>query len=105
AARFTRRGDLRPGAAVRRYVELLDSDPGRLEAIESRLAVLDGIKRKHGGSIESAIQARRRLELQLGATEDLDSAVAVAEAEQRNRRAELDAAAGRLTKARTAASR
>ena len=92
-------------AAVRRYVELLDSDPGRLEAIESRLAVLDGIKRKHGGSIESAIQARRRLELQLGATEDLDSAVAVAEAEQRNRRAELDAAAGRLTKARTAASR
>src|SRR5437773_1386882 len=41
-------------AAVRRYVELLDSDPGRLEAIESRLAVLDGIKRKHGGSIESA---------------------------------------------------
>src|ERR1700682_3787042 len=31
-------------AELRRYGEVLDTDPARLEAIESRLAVLDGIK-------------------------------------------------------------
>jgi DNA repair protein RecN (Recombination protein N) len=92
-------------AAVRRYVELLDSDPNRLEAIESRLAVLDTIKRKHGGSIESAIQERERLELQLGSTEDLDSAVTRAEADRDKRRADLESAAARLTKTRSTAAR
>src|SRR5260370_11099593 len=46
---------------LRRYAELLDSDPGRLETIESRLAVLDGIKRKYGGTLEAPIQERPRL--------------------------------------------
>src|SRR5207245_10695786 len=91
-------------AAVRRYVELLDSGPGRLEAIESRLAVLDGIKRKHGGSIESAVREQLRLETQLGATADIGSALAEAEAEKSKRRKDLDAVAARLTKARTAAA-
>ena len=91
-------------ASVRRYSELLDSDPVRLEAIESRLAVLEGIKRKYGGSIEAANQGRQRLELQVGATEDLDSAVAAAEAAKGKRREELEAAANRLSNARTAAA-
>jgi DNA repair protein RecN (Recombination protein N) len=91
-------------AEVRRYVELLDSDPGRLESIESRLAVLDAIKRKHGGSLESALQDRQRLELQVGATEDLDLAISTAAAENELRDADLRAAAARLTKARVAAA-
>jgi DNA repair protein RecN (Recombination protein N) len=91
-------------AEIRRYAELLDSDPNRLEAIESRLALLENIKRKYGGSIESAIQERQRLELQLGATEDLDAAVSAALAERDRSRADLEAAAGRLTKARTTAA-
>jgi DNA repair protein RecN (Recombination protein N) len=92
-------------ASVRRYVELLDSDPGRLEAVESRLATLQGIKRKYGGSIESAIDERKRLELQIGATADMDSAIAKAVAELQKHRAELEAASGRLTRARDAAAR
>jgi DNA repair protein RecN (Recombination protein N) len=92
-------------AEVRRYVEAIDSDPRRLDAIESRLAQLDGIKRKYGGSIESAIDERERLASQLGATEDMDAAVAAAEAHVRQRRADLEAAAARLTKARTGAAR
>jgi DNA repair protein RecN (Recombination protein N) len=93
-------------AEIRRYAELLDSDPNRLEAIESRLALLENIKRKYGGSIEAAIQERQRLELQLGATEDVDAAVSAAQVERDKRRADLEAAAGRLTKARaTAAAR
>jgi DNA repair protein RecN (Recombination protein N) len=92
-------------AEVRRYVEAIDSDPRRLDAIESRLAQLDGIKRKYGGSIESAIGERERLASQLGATEDIDAGVAAAEAEALRRRTDLDAAAARLTKARAGAAR
>ena len=92
-------------AQLRRYAELLDSDPRRLEAIESRLAELDAIKRKHGGSIESALAERQRLELQLGATEDIDSAVAAAASDLAVRRSDLEAAAEKLTRARTSAAR
>jgi len=92
-------------AELRRYAEALDSDPGRLEAIETRLAVLDAIKRKHGGSVESAIAEKERLERQLGATEDLDGAIAAAERERDRARAALEAAAVRLTKARTEGAR
>jgi DNA repair protein RecN (Recombination protein N) len=92
-------------AEIRRYGELLDSDPGRLEVLESRLSVLDGIKRKYGGSLEAAIAERSRLESQLGATQDLDAAIAAAERERDQCRAELEAAASRLTKAREGAGR
>jgi len=91
-------------ASVRRYAELLDADPTRLDAIESRLAVLDAIKRKYGGSIEAAIQERSRLELQVGSTDDLEAAVAAAEAVRATRRVDLEAAAARLTKGRSAAA-
>ena len=91
-------------AEIRRYGELLDSDPARLEAIESRLAVIDGIKRKYGGSVESALAEQKRLEGQLGATQDLAAAVAEAERERDRDRTDLEAASGRLTKAREGAA-
>ena len=91
-------------AELRRYGEALDSDPGRLEAIESRLAILDGIKRKFGGTLEAAIEECGRLELQLGATKDVEAAVAAAEKERERCRADLETAAARLTKARTGAA-
>jgi DNA repair protein RecN (Recombination protein N) len=91
-------------AEVRRYTETLDADPSRLEAIESRLALLDGVKRKYGGSLESAIEEQRKLQTQLNATEDLGSAIAAAERERDRCRVELEAAAGRLTAARIAAA-
>ena len=92
-------------AEIRRHGEMLDSDPRRLETIESRLAVLDAIKRKYGGSVEQAIEERDRLALQLDATQDLDAAVAAAAADRDRRRGELEAAAGRLTRARASAAR
>ncbi len=91
-------------AEIRRYAENLDADPGRLEAIEARLAVLDGIKRKFGGSIESALAERTRLEVQLNAVEDIGSALAAAERDRDARRVELEAVAGKLTAARREAA-
>ena len=42
-------------AELRGYAEGLDVEPGRLEAVEERLAVLDRLERKHGGSIEAVL--------------------------------------------------
>ncbi len=92
-------------ADIRRYGELLDSDPGRLEVLEARLAMLDAIKRKYGGSLESAIAERSKLETQFGAAQDLDAAVADVEKERDRCRAELEAAARHLTEARKGAGR
>jgi DNA repair protein RecN (Recombination protein N) len=92
-------------AEIRRYGEVLDTDPARLEAIESRLAVVDGIKRKYGGTLESAADELRRLEVQIGATQDLEGALADAQTALVTRRAALEADAGLLTEARTLAAR
>jgi len=42
-------------ADLRRYAEQLDAEPGRLDDVAERLAVLDRLERKHGGSIESVL--------------------------------------------------
>lgn len=91
-------------AEIRRYTDAIDADPSRLEAIESRLSLLDGIKRKYGGSLERAIEEQRRLQTQLDATEDLGSAIAKAERERDRGRGEMEAAAARLTAARAGAA-
>src|SRR5207302_400267 len=88
---------------LRGYVETLDADPKRLEALESRLAQLEAIKKRFGGSLEAAIAERDRLELALAGTEDLAAALAAAEAEVATRRRELEVAAAALSKARGAA--
>lgn len=92
-------------AELRRYGEVLDTDPARLDAIESRLAVLDGIKRKYGGTLESAVEELRRLEVQIGATQDLEGALAAAQAERDSRRVTLDTRGAALTEARKSAAR
>ncbi len=92
-------------AGLRRYAEGLDADPARLEAIEGRLALLDGLKRKYGGSLESALAERDRLEAQLGAGEDLETALAAASARLRAASADLSAAAAELSQVRATTAR
>ena len=49
---------------LRRYGEGLEGDPARLDAVEERLAAVDRLKRKHGGScaavLEHATRCRER---------------------------------------------
>jgi DNA repair protein RecN (Recombination protein N) len=82
------------GAELRRYLDGIDADPARLEQVESRLADLDRLKRKHGGTIEAVLEhaercrdERDRLENADVALEDAQAALADAEA----RRAKLAA--------------
>ena len=80
---------------LRRYGEGLEGEPGALEATEERLAVLDRLKRKHGGTIEAVLDhaeaCRIRREELAGAEEALEEALA-ARAQATGERAELAAA-------------
>src|SRR4051794_41854976 len=40
---------------LRRYAEGLDAEPGALESAEERLAVVERLKRKHGGTIAGVL--------------------------------------------------
>jgi len=89
---------------LRRYGEGVEAPPGRLDALEERLALLDRLKRKHGGTLAAVIahaeECRRRRDELVGAEEALEGAqAALGEA-----RAELEQRAASLRTAREAAA-
>ena len=57
------------GAELRGYAEGIEGEPGRLEQVEERLDVLDRLKRKHGGTIESVLAHAERCRTELGRIE------------------------------------
>lgn len=63
-------------AELRSYADGIEAEPGRLQQVEERLDVLDRLKRKHGGSIESVLahadRCRREIEAIEGAGERTD---------------------------------
>jgi len=88
------------GAELRGYAEGLDAEPGRLDVVEERLALLDRLARKHGGSIAAVLahaeSCRARRDELLGAEEALEDASARLE----RARAELERCATELRAAR-----
>jgi DNA repair protein RecN (Recombination protein N) len=79
-------------AELRSYLDGLEADPSRLQAVEERLDALDRLQRKHGGSIESVLAHAERCRAEIarlaGAEErgvEVQAALAAAEA----RRSEL----------------
>jgi DNA repair protein RecN (Recombination protein N) len=64
--------------------------------------VLEQIKRKYGGSLETALAERERLEAQLGQVEDVGAAIESAECGQAEARATLERVAAELTHVRGA---
>jgi len=91
-------------AELRRYCESLGVEPGLLEKTEERLALLDRLARKHGGSVAAVLayagESRQRLALLTDAEASLESAGAeLAEAT-----AASSALAAELHKARKAAA-
>ena len=92
------------GAGLRRYGMELDGEPGRLEIVEERLAALDRLKRKHGGTVAAVLahaEACRARRDELAGAED---ALAEAEAAAGAARAELEQLAGELRSARSRAA-
>jgi DNA repair protein RecN (Recombination protein N) len=46
---------------LRDFTESIDASPARLQQVEDRLALIERLKRKHGGTLEEAIAYRDRL--------------------------------------------
>ncbi len=65
---------------LRRYGESIEAAPGRLDAVEDRLALLDRLERKHGGTVEAvlahAAQCRARRDALAGAEASLQDGTA-----------------------------
>jgi DNA repair protein RecN (Recombination protein N) len=89
---------------LHRYAEGVEAAPGRLEEVEERLAALDRLKRKHGGTIAAvlahAAACRERRDELVGAEEAIEGA----EGELAAVLAELRERAAGLTAARSAAA-
>ncbi len=71
------------------YLETLAVDESRLEAIESRLDLINRLKRKYGGSLEAVLEHAETLEARLRDHTDLDTAIADTKAELSRRHTEL----------------
>ncbi len=62
-------------ARLRDYLKHVDMDPGRLEAVEGRLDILNKLKRKYGGSLDGVLAHARDAARQLEEIENIDAAI------------------------------
>jgi len=84
---------------LRSYLDAVEAEPGRLDAVEERLASLERLKRKHGGSIEAVIEHAERCREQIARIENagelsqrLEARIGKAEADRAKLAGELSAA-------------
>jgi DNA repair protein RecN (Recombination protein N) len=96
-------GDL--AAELRGYAERVDAEPGRLEEVEERLDVVDRLKRKHGGSVESVLAHAERCRSEIERLENAEERGAELEERRREVAERRDALAKELSGAREGASR
>jgi DNA repair protein RecN (Recombination protein N) len=84
------------GAELRRYLDSLEAEPGRLEEVEERLEQYDRLERKHGGSVEAVLEHAERCRAERERLEQAEVATDRAEAELADALAERSRLAGDL---------
>src|SRR5258708_30730983 len=62
------------------YASKIEADPARLEEIDNRLQELTRLKRKYGGSIDTAIETLERSRAEIGELERIGQSKAQVEA-------------------------
>jgi DNA repair protein RecN (Recombination protein N) len=92
-------------AEVRDFAENINAAPGRLEEIEDRLAALDRLKRKYGQSLAEVIAFGAEAARKLSEVENRDALLVELKAKEAQDAAAYQAAAGKLTAARTEAAK
>jgi len=90
---------------LRGYLDGVAADPVRLAAVEERLAAIDRLQRKHGGTVESVLAHAERCRAEIGRLEGSETRgdeaqAALAEAEARRQKL-----GKQLSKGRAAATR
>jgi DNA repair protein RecN (Recombination protein N) len=86
------------------YSSRIEINPERLEETRARLAHIDALKRKYGGSLDSVLEHRRRIGETFDLAADFEGAVRRIDADLETQRAELSRAAARLSTARREAA-
>jgi DNA repair protein RecN (Recombination protein N) len=87
---------------LRRYGEGIEAPPGRLDELEERLALLDRLKRKHGGTIEAVLEYAETCRIRRDELAGAEEALEAGEARLADAQAELAEQAGALRAAREA---
>ena len=89
---------------LRSYVEGLEAEPGRLEVVEQRLAALERLERKHGGSIAAVLQHAAHCRASRDELVGTEVAAEAAAASLADARSQLHSGAAALRGARVAAA-
>lgn len=92
------------GADVARELESTDFDPSELEAINSRLALIEGLQRRYGGDLDEVIERARRARQTIEEFENRDDLLERLRAEAQAATRNLESLAQSLTKARKKAA-
>jgi DNA repair protein RecN (Recombination protein N) len=89
---------------LRDFLDKLEADPARLEEVESRLALIERMKRKYGGSVEAVLAFLEDVERKIAGLENADARLAELQVAQKTLLAAFEALAGQLTEARKQAA-
>ena len=87
-------------SALRGFLDGIDAEPGRLEAVEERLGAVERLERKHGGSIEAVLAHADRLRAEIERLEGAGELAADLETKLRDASERRAGLAGELTAAR-----
>src|SRR5439155_19244423 len=87
-------------AELRRYGDGLEAEPRELEAVEERLAIIDRLERKHGGSIAAVLAHGERCQARRDELAGAEVAPEEATARLADARADLTARAAALSATR-----
>jgi len=90
---------------LRGYAEGIEAEPGRLEQVEERLNVIDRLKRKHGGTIESVLAHAEHCRAEIETFEGAGEATERLEGEMAKAQRKRTDLAGRLSEVRAKAAR
>jgi len=86
--------------SLRVYRERIEADPGRLVEIDNRLQEFARLKRKYGGSVESALATLDRLRAEVAELDHMEESAAEIKAEVAKALAQAAALARQLSQAR-----
>ncbi|MEX2303548.1 MAG: DNA repair protein RecN [Bryobacterales bacterium] len=89
---------------IRSYLDRLEADPERLNEVESRLALIEKLKRKYGRTLDEVLEYGRQAGERLGELESRDETLAKVEKEQQQLADQFVAAAQKLSDQRRGAA-
>jgi DNA repair protein RecN (Recombination protein N) len=89
---------------LRDYLEKLEADPQRLDEIEARLAIIERLKRKYGGSLEAVLAFAEEVAEKVDSLENADARVATLRVERDRLVRTFEELAGQLSDARKTAA-